>query len=70
VSESVGDPVGLDQVGVKIEACALFMMLAALRRVLLRLVSCFRSRRAETDLAREVAAHLQLSEDQSIAQGW
>jgi putative ABC transport system permease protein len=40
-----------------------------LRRVLLRLVSSFRSSRAETDLAREIAAHLQILEDRFQAEG-
>jgi hypothetical protein len=40
-----------------------------MRRFLLRLVSFFRSSRAEADLAREIRAHLQLLEDQFIAQG-
>ena len=39
------------------------------RRVVLRLVSFFRSARAEADLAREIAAHLQLLEDQFVADG-
>src|SRR5262245_43821664 len=40
-----------------------------LRRFLLRLVSVFRSGRAETDLAREVEAHLRLLEDGFLARG-
>jgi putative ABC transport system permease protein len=43
--------------------------LSAIRRVLLRLVSFFRSGNAEADLAREIKAHLQLLEDRFIAQG-
>jgi putative ABC transport system permease protein len=43
--------------------------MAAVRRLLLRLVALFRSNRAEADLAREIAAHLQLLEDKFIAQG-
>jgi predicted permease len=40
-----------------------------MRRVALRLLSFFRSNRAETELAREINAHLRLLEDQFIAQG-
>jgi len=41
----------------------------ALRRFLLRLLSFFRAERADTDLAREIQAHLQLLEDKFVAQG-
>src|SRR5262245_15984894 len=44
-------------------------LLSALRHSLLRLVATFRSNRAETDLAREVSAHLQLLEDQFVEKG-
>jgi hypothetical protein len=40
-----------------------------MRRTLLRLLSSFRSSRAERELAREVRSHLQLLEDQYIANG-
>jgi putative ABC transport system permease protein len=40
-----------------------------MRRILLRLLSSFRSSRAERELAREIRAHLQLLEDQYIASG-
>lgn len=43
--------------------------MSAIRRALLRLLSFFRSDRAEADLAREINAHLQLLEDRFIAQG-
>jgi putative ABC transport system permease protein len=43
--------------------------MAALRRALLRLVSFFRADRAETDLAREIDAHLRLLEDTFVARG-
>ncbi len=43
--------------------------LSVIRRLLLRLVSFFRSDRAEADLAREITAHLQLLEDRFVAQG-
>jgi hypothetical protein len=43
--------------------------MARARRVLLRLVTFFRSNRAEADLAREIEAHLRLLEDQFLAQG-
>lgn len=43
--------------------------MAAIRRALLRFVSFFRSGRAESDLAREIRSHLQLLEDQFLAQG-
>jgi predicted permease len=39
------------------------------RRLLLRLVSLFRSGRAEADLAREIDAHLQMLEDAFVAKG-
>ena len=41
----------------------------SIRRFFLRFVSFFRSGRAETELAREITAHLQLLEDQFVAQG-
>jgi putative ABC transport system permease protein len=40
-----------------------------MRRTLLRLLSSFRSSRAERELAREIRSHLQLLEDQYIAKG-
>lgn len=40
-----------------------------LRRALLRLLTVFRSGRAEADLAREIHAHLALLEDRFVAQG-
>jgi predicted permease len=40
-----------------------------MRRALLRLLSSFRSRRAERELAREIRSHLQLLEDRYIADG-
>ncbi len=40
-----------------------------MRRLFLRLVAFLRSTRAEAELAREVTAHLQLLEDQFVAQG-
>src|SRR5688572_6236442 len=40
-----------------------------LRRAFFRLVSVFRTRKAEADLAREISAHLQLLEDKYVAQG-
>jgi putative ABC transport system permease protein len=40
-----------------------------MRRLFLRLFSFFRSSRAETDLFREVTAHLQLLEDRYVADG-
>src|SRR4029453_10971355 len=40
-----------------------------MRRTILRLLSSFRSSRAEQELAREVRSHLQLLEDQYIAKG-
>jgi predicted permease len=43
--------------------------MASIRRFFLRLAACLRSRRADTDLTREIASHLQLLEDQFIAQG-
>jgi hypothetical protein len=43
--------------------------MALLRRVVLRFVSCFRSSRAEADLAREIDAHLKLLEATFAAQG-
>lgn len=43
--------------------------MVALRRALFRLLSGFRSGRAEADLAREIEAHLRLLEDKLLAQG-
>ena len=43
--------------------------MSAIRRFLLRLLSLVRSDRAETDLAREINAHLQLLEDDFRARG-
>ena len=43
--------------------------MAAIRRFLLRLITLFRARSAEADLAREIQAHLQLLEDKFLAQG-
>jgi hypothetical protein len=40
-----------------------------LRRFTLRLLSVFRSTRAEADLSRELTAHLQLLEDRFVADG-
>ena len=40
-----------------------------MRRTILRLLSSFRSSRAERELAREIRSHLQLLEDQYIAGG-
>ena len=40
-----------------------------MRRLLLRFTAFFRSGRAEAELSREIAAHLQLLEDQFISQG-
>jgi putative ABC transport system permease protein len=40
-----------------------------MRRTILRLLSSFRSSRAERELAREIRAHLQLLEDEYIASG-
>src|SRR4051812_38435187 len=40
-----------------------------MRRTILRLLSSFRSSRAERELAREIRSHLQLLEDQYIASG-
>src|SRR5262245_40405355 len=40
-----------------------------MRRAILRLLSSFRSRPAERELAREIRSHLQLLEDQYIAKG-
>ena len=40
-----------------------------IRRFLLRLLSFFRTGRAESDLVREINAHLQLLEDRFVAQG-
>ena len=40
-----------------------------MRRTILRLLSSFRSSRAERELSREIRAHLQLLEDQYIAGG-
>lgn len=44
-------------------------MATPIRRCILRLLSVFRAGRAEVDLAREIAAHLQMLEDEFIAQG-
>jgi hypothetical protein len=41
----------------------------AIRRFVVRLLSFVRANRAEDELAREIAAHLQLLEDQFCAQG-
>lgn len=43
--------------------------MAPLRRFLFRIVSLFRSGRAEADLSREIQSHLNLLEDQYIAKG-
>ena len=43
--------------------------MSAIRRFLLRLLSFLRSGRAEADLAREIASHLQMLEDELLAQG-
>ena len=43
--------------------------MAAILRFLRRLLSLFRSRRAEAELTREIDAHLQLLEDQFVARG-
>jgi putative ABC transport system permease protein len=40
-----------------------------MRRTILRLLSSFRSSRAEQELAREIRSHLQLLEDQYVAKG-
>src|SRR3954468_10387592 len=40
-----------------------------MRRIILRLLSSFRSTRAEQELAREIRSHLQLLEDQYLASG-
>jgi predicted permease len=40
-----------------------------MRRIILRLLSSFRSSRAEQELAREISSHLQLLEDQYVAKG-
>src|SRR6476661_7353013 len=40
-----------------------------MRRIILRLLSSFRSGRAERELAREIRSHLRLLEDQYIAKG-
>ena len=40
-----------------------------MRRFLLRLLSSFRSGRAERELSREIRSHLQLLEDQYVAMG-
>jgi hypothetical protein len=40
-----------------------------MRRTILRLLSSFRSSRAERELAREIRSHLQLLEYQYIARG-
>src|SRR5918992_3155801 len=40
-----------------------------MRRTIFRLLSSFRSSRAERELAREIRSHLQLLEDQYIASG-
>ena len=43
--------------------------MSAIRRAALRLISFFRPISAETDLAREIATHLQLLEDRFIGEG-
>ena len=43
--------------------------MSALRRVLRRVTTTFRAGRAETELAREIHAHLQLLEDQFVSDG-
>jgi hypothetical protein len=43
--------------------------MTALRRFLLRLLSSVRAGRGESELAREIAAHLQLLEDRFVSQG-
>lgn len=43
--------------------------MAPIRRFLFRLLSFFRAGRAEAELAREIKAHLQLMEDELVAQG-
>ena len=43
--------------------------MAEIRRLLARLLSLFRSSRAEAELTREMQAHLQLLEDQFLARG-
>jgi len=43
--------------------------MAVVRRFLLRVLSLFRSTRAEHELAREIQAHLRLLEDQFLAKG-
>lgn len=40
-----------------------------IRRFLTRLLTTVHSRRAETELAREINAHLQLIEDEHVAKG-
>ena len=40
-----------------------------LRRIVLRIVTLFRSNKAEADLAREMNAHLQILEDDFVARG-
>src|SRR4029079_15583400 len=40
-----------------------------MRRIIFRLLSSFRSSRAERELAREIRSHLQLLEDQYLATG-
>src|ERR671914_2910294 len=40
-----------------------------MRRTIFRLLSSFRSSRAERELAREIRSHLQLLEDQYVARG-
>jgi hypothetical protein len=43
--------------------------MSTFRRFFHRLATLFRSNRAETDLAREIDAHLQLLEDQFVEKG-
>ena len=45
------------------------MNFSNVRRNLHRLVAALRPRHAETDLAREIAAHLQMLEDEFVAKG-
>ena len=44
-------------------------MVPSFRRFFLRLVTLFRGGRAEAELSREIASHLQMLEDASIARG-
>jgi len=45
------------------------LIIPEIRRFLLRLVTFFRAEKADSDLTREISAHLQLLEDQFIAEG-